>query len=110
MNAATSQDYEIDLDDTELRPFGRLMLSKPDRLDANVKDISHNVSNLTNHVLKKLDTTGLIDVLKDTSNQSTSIMKEPTDTMKDFAKQDRTTAQAQIPSHALQEESTQILL
>ena len=30
--------------------------------------------------------------------------------MKDFAKQDRTTAQAQIPSHALQEESTQILL
>ena len=77
--------------------------------DANVKDISSSISKLTDHVLKKLDATGLIDVLKDTSNQSTT-MKELTDTMKYFPKQDRTTAQAQIPSLALQEESTQIIL
>ena len=108
--ATTCQDshYETDLDDIELRPFERLMLNKLDRLDFSLKNISETVSKITNHVLKKTDTTGIIDVLKDTNKDSTSAIKEMTDTMKTVLKQNERTTNNQPQS--LQVGSTQILL
>ena len=54
-NVATStQDsLETDIDDTDLKPFERLMLAKLSKLGENMKEFSNNVSKLTNHVLKK---------------------------------------------------------
>ena len=64
-NPTASQDIETDLDDTDLRPFERLMSNKLDKLDTNLRTISDNESKLTNHVLKKADITGIVDTLKD---------------------------------------------
>ena len=54
-NVATStQDsLETDIDDTDLKPFERLMLGKLSKLGENMKELSNNVSKYTNHVLKK---------------------------------------------------------
>ena len=107
--ATTSQDsHETDLDDTDLRPFERLMLAKLSTLGENMKELSSNVSKLTNHVLKKVDNTDIIEVMKDASNKSVNAIKELTDTMKSLNTEDRSLSH--IPSQALQEESTQILL
>ena len=107
-NPAASQDVETDLDDTDLRPFERLMLNKLDKLDSSLKNISDNVSKLTNHVLKKSDITGIVDVLKDNNKQSNNAMKEMVDTMKTFQKQNESITNSQPQS--LQAESTQIFL
>ena len=107
--ATTSQDsHETDLDDTDLRPFERLMLAKLSKLGENMKELSSNVSKLTNHVLKKVDNTDIIEVMKDASSKSVNAIKELTDTMKTLNTEDRTLSH--IPSQALREESTQILL
>ena len=73
-----------------------------------MKELSKNVSKLTTHVFKKVDNTSVIEVLKDTNNKSVNAIKELADTMKEFTNENRTASQ--IPSQALQEESTQILL
>ena len=94
-NAATSsQDrHETDRDDTDLRPFERLMLEKLNKLDENMKELSKHVGKLTTHVLKKVDNTSVIDVLKETNNTSVSAIKELTDIMKDFTNENRTASQ-----------------
>ena len=109
-NVATStQDsLETDIDDTDLKPFERLMLAKLSKLGENMKELSNNVSKLTNHVLKKVDNTEIIEVMKDTSNKSVAAIKELKDTMKDLTKENQ--APSHFQSQALQEESTQILL
>ena len=84
------------------------MLAKLSKLGENMKELSSNVSKLTNHVLKKVDNTDLIEVMKDASSKSVNAIKELTDTMKTLNTEDRTLSH--IPSQALQEESTQILL
>ena len=73
-----------------------------------MNELSSNVSRLTNHVLKKVDNTDIIEVMKDASSKSVNAIKELTDTMKALNKEDRTLSH--IPLQALQEESTQILL
>ena len=83
------------------------MLAKLSKLGENMKELLNNVSKLTNHVLKKVDNTEIIEVMKDTSNKSVAAIKEPKDTMKDLTKENQ--APSHIQSQALQEEPTQIL-
>ncbi|MEW8547357.1 MAG: hypothetical protein AB2693_27935, partial [Candidatus Thiodiazotropha sp.] len=54
------------------------------------------------------DTTGIRKLLDEANKQSTNAMKDMTDTMKNFLKQNETTTNTQLPS--FQEESTQIFL
>ena len=105
---STQDSLETDIDDTDLKPFERLMMAKLSKLGENMKELSKNVSKLTNHVLIKVDKTEIIEVMKDTSNKTVAAIKELKDTMKDLTKENR--APSHIPSQALQEESTQILL
>ena len=84
------------------------MLAKLSKLGKNMKELSNNVNKLTNHVLIKVDKTENIEVMKETSNKTVAAIKELKDTMKDLTKENR--APSHIPSQALQEESTQILL
>ena len=66
-----------------------------------------NVSKLTNHICKT-DFSAVVEIMKDTSKQSTGLLKEVSETLKEMANVTTVINQRQL--QALQEESIQILL